>query len=162
ILAGIAAIASGLSVPFLVPWIVTCRPDMLALAFSLWGLVAVQGRSRFGDLLATAAFVGGIFSKHSFVSAPIAAIVSLLLGRKHQRALRIGAGLAVAVVGLAAACEWWSEGWFLKNVIFANKGPSFVDQPGTFLMCFCVQASFPLGLAVAGMLCKPQQSLLPL
>jgi hypothetical protein len=113
-------------------WAPLQRVDALALAFTLLGLaLATAGRL----YLAAAVFVLALFTKQTFVVAPLAVFLSLWPCRGHM--LRFGllfGGMCAIVVG---ALEWQSAGWFLWHTVRANTNEAdlstFAMLSGSFL-----------------------------
>src|SRR5205085_43907 len=113
-------------------WAPLHRVDPLALAFTLVGMALVtSGRSS----LAAVAFLLAIFTKQTFVVAPIAVCVALWPCRARLvRFLAIlGGGLVVAV----AMAQWLSQGWFLWHTVTGNSNEpdllTFSVLMGSFL-----------------------------
>jgi hypothetical protein len=144
IAASIAAGALGTSITYFFPWSITCRPDMLALALSLIGLVIIGSRARARDQMAVAAFTLSIMAKHSYVAAPLAVFALMCIERQVHRATRFALALFISLAFLILLIEWWSGGWFLDNVAGANAAPIVIIQPIRFAKYFVQGALVPI------------------
>ena len=146
------AVSTLFTVSFLHPWSTTCRPDTLALAFSLWGIAAALRRGRTGDWLAIVAFVCGILTKHSFVAAPLAMTLWMIAEHELRRAYAFVARLTICLLLAVMVCQWSSGGWFWFNIHGANVAPLVAYQPLLFLYYFFRWGWFPPALAVVSLL----------
>jgi hypothetical protein len=125
-------------------WASAHRVDPLALCFTLGGLaLASAGRVRFAGL----ALVLAVFTKHSFVAAPLAICIVLWPAR---RALLTFVGVfAVGVAFSLVLIVVLVDGWFFWHTIVANANPwdfeYFAAQFGAFLqfnaLPLCLAAS---------------------
>lgn len=109
-----------LAQPASAEWVGLHRVDSLALALTLGGLVAAQR----GRIVLAALLCGlSVLSKQTYLAAPLAISVWLLLdGRRRDTARFVVAfGLPLAVVGLAL--ELATGGNFLRHVVGANLNP---------------------------------------
>ena len=111
---GVAALF--LALPLVREWGTLLRVDLLGVALGLWGLCALRAGNlrRCGVLL-----VACLFVKPSLVAAPAAALLWLVL-RDRGAALRLGTGMLVGGLGLVAALQLASGGWFWLHVVQAN------------------------------------------
>jgi len=140
---------------FASPWLVTCRPDMMALALSLGGLLAVSQRCRYGDSVAIALFVVSALTKHSYISAPMAAIVCLCICREPVRAVKLASGIIAGIAVAIAICQWWTDGWMLSNIVGANVTPARLEQPFVFLGSFLTCSYVPIVIVSACIYLRP-------
>jgi hypothetical protein len=109
----------------LVGWGTTGQVDMLGLAFSLaafhqYARFEVEGRESL-DWAAGLA-VAGLFTKQTFLAAPAAIFVLLLLAvprRAARFAFLVGGVGGLTVLGV----NWLLDGRFLTNTVFANMNP---------------------------------------
>ena len=145
--AGAAWVGMGTTatISFLHPWDATCRPDTLALAFALLGVFQIRREHRSGQWFATMAFLGSMLAKHSFVAAPAAAVLWLVVQGRTTRAVSLAAGLTVGFLVAGGICQWLSGGWFWFNVFGANVAPLVFLQPLEFTAFF-----FSGGVGTAG------------
>jgi hypothetical protein len=148
--AAFVAAGSATTLAFLHDWCVTCRPDMLALALALAGLVEVQRDSWRGDALGTIAFLFSMLTKQSFLAAPAAAFIWLCLRHQFRRAIQIMLAIAAGVACTVVICEWCSNGWFLANVVIANVAPSVPNQLHMFCR-FLRDGWVPVCLLIGGL-----------
>lgn len=94
----IAAAGVALGPWFLQTWAPTARVDMLAIFFSLAGLLAFVRGQRLGVVFPL--FWLGFFTKQNALLAPAAALLSLLAANTASRFLRTAAGFVVPLVAL--------------------------------------------------------------
>jgi hypothetical protein len=118
------AAAGGLAVFAFLPvalWMPFARVDMLAIAFSLAGLLCAARApgSRVSLHAAVLFFVLAVFTKQTSVAAPAAAVLMLLITNRADGFRMIAAGLALGltVLGLAMLL---TEGRFLSHLITYN------------------------------------------
>jgi hypothetical protein len=149
-LAASIGVGCAASIDFLTPWAVTCRPDMLALALSLWALLYVQTADGRHDILAIAGLIAAASAKHSFVAAFAATMLWLGARGQWKRALKLGCAAGLGVGAVAAIAEWFSNGWFLANVVGANLAPASARRALALAELFVRGAFVPIALAVVG------------
>jgi hypothetical protein len=102
-------------------WMPLARVDMLAFAFTLWGLFAalhsLGAASR--TWLAAALFTAAVFTRQTTLAAPLAATLVLLLASPRDAIRLVLAGLALSL-GLLGALTWWTGGGFLTHIVGYN------------------------------------------
>ncbi|HZQ90989.1 MAG TPA: hypothetical protein VFA60_04285 [Terriglobales bacterium] len=91
-------------VPLVEDWSPVLRVDLLGLAFSVIGLAVfaehVGGGEKDRPLLAAPWFTLAIFTKYTFVAAPAACLLLLIVRRRWRLAARfVGIGMAIGAVG---------------------------------------------------------------
>ena len=118
------AAAGGLAIFAFLPvalWMPLARVDMLAIGFSLAGLLcAVRApASRVSLHAGVLFFVLAVYTKQTSVAAPVAAVLMLLITNRTDgfRMIAVGLALALAVLGLAMLL---TEGRFLSHLITYN------------------------------------------
>lgn len=136
--------------PPLNKWFVTCRPDMLALSFTLLGFVSLYARRKHRDLAAVAAFSAAMCSKHSYVAGPIAIVVYFVIRGDAMRAMKMISGMFLTVGAAALICRWVFGKWFFVNIVSGNVAPIVVSQPSVFFLEFVSIGAVPLLLVVFG------------
>lgn len=119
-----AAVSSALffSFPYVVHWGSLGRVDMLALAFSLWGIWAALRwpDSTAGLGLSVLLLGAAVFTRQSYLlAAPLAMVVHLAL-RDWRRALLFALALGALVLGVGGIFTWRTQGGFFFHVIVAN------------------------------------------
>lgn len=144
------AAAAWVTAPLLHRWATFYRVDIFALWWSALGIALVgraRGRPRW-LVPAGMAFVAGVFTKQSFVAAPLAA--TLYLGWRDRRAAAILAGTLAVVGGVVGLSLWWQAGnGLIESLLVANANPFSVE-----LMWGLQRAAFlrlvPVFLVLAG------------
>ncbi len=142
-----AAVAVGLflSFPFVVYWGSLGRVDMMALAFSLWGIWAAVLRpdSWKGLGLSLLLLIAAIYTRQSYLlAAPLAVILGLAV-RDRRRALLFAAGLAAAVLSLFGLLQWRTGGGFYFHTVVANANPLLIRR-AVESMVFTLYRAAPL------------------
>jgi hypothetical protein len=108
----------------LYPWSYTCRPDCLALFWTLAGLAFFLPQLSVRRALgASLLFLAAFASKQSYVIAPL--VGTIICWRCHQKktafvlmgSFCLGVGILILVMQLI------SHEWFLANVLVANLAP---------------------------------------
>ena len=153
----VAGIATGLfflSFPYVVKWSGYARIDLLALAFSLSGLLAVarQPLSRRRLIVGGVLLVAAIYTRQSYaLAAPLAAGVWLLAHNRRQ-----AIGLAILVGGLALGVflvlNRLTQGGFYFNIVTANVNEFGLDRLQWNLYRFWNAAAIPVCLGGASLL----------
>ncbi|MBI2861905.1 MAG: glycosyltransferase family 39 protein [Chloroflexi bacterium] len=133
-----AALAGGvlfLTFVNIVEWAAWYRMDTVGLFFTVLGLLVLAGeRSLSRVYMAALCFLVSLLIKQTFVAAPLAVGISLLLFDRRLLVHFLGA-LGVPLLAITAALQWWTGGWFLDNVVLANANPWYwmgVLQYGRF------------------------------
>jgi len=149
---GLLAGLGFLTIPILVPWGYTLRPDLLAMAFSVaalalaWRTVDGQDPSwgRLGFLVLL--LLGGLWSKQTAVSAPVAILAGWVLRRQWRAAGRFVLLLGAAGLGVTILTQLWTGGAFIHNAIW---GMQCGLRPGApyYLFLHFVQFGSPLLVA---------------
>ncbi len=118
------AAAGGLAIFAFLPvalWMPLARVDMLAIGFSLAGLLcaARAPASRVSLHAGVLFFVLAVYTKQTSAAAPVAAVIMLLITNRADgfRMIAVGLALAFAVLGLAMLL---TEGRFLSHLITYN------------------------------------------
>jgi hypothetical protein len=142
-----AVAAGGLWVgsTFVYQWAPLARVDMLGLALSLAAVLVVDPRpgegttgeasaQRFG--LAALLCCLALFTKQTFLAAPIAIVLFLAL-RRDARAIWLGAGVAGVVGGVTLALNAVTDGQYAQHVLFGNSvNPYRIDRTAEMLGLF--------------------------
>ncbi|PIO00523.1 hypothetical protein COT72_00405 [archaeon CG10_big_fil_rev_8_21_14_0_10_43_11] len=107
---------------FVMFWSAHNRVDMLALFFSVLGLFFISYKK---DALGAFAFLFSLYTKHTFIAAPLAVFVYLFLYERRRArvffTMLFGLGLALFV-----ALTLLSNGEFVKHVfLYTSFGSSF-------------------------------------
>lgn len=113
--------------PYIYHWAPLYRVDLPGLAFAALGVavVAAAGRSvprRWASYLAALLFVAALYSKHSYLAAPAAAFLYLMIQRRGD-ALRLLAASIALGGGLFLAIDWATAGAFRFALITTNANP---------------------------------------
>jgi hypothetical protein len=117
-----------LSLPQLIPWGVTARPDFPALAACIGALCLVGYRSRGIFLVAGSVLAAcGFLVRHNSVAAPVAIVVWLLLAKRVKDAALFCAVWAVVVFPVLAWFQVASHGMLLTNLSGAKFGAMSVS-----------------------------------
>ncbi|MCC6763643.1 MAG: hypothetical protein IT293_03190 [Deltaproteobacteria bacterium] len=90
------------------------RSDAMALAFSVWAVVAAaRARTRVGVIASAVLAALGVAAKQSFLAAGVACFIHVARHRPRDLGAFLGAGLAVGAVLGAAATAWFgTDFWF--------------------------------------------------
>jgi hypothetical protein len=129
--ASLVAGALFFSFPYVIFWGSLGRVDMLALAFSLWGIWAAIGwpNSLAGTGVSLLFLLAAIFTRQSYLlAAPLAVVVHLATGN-WRRALFFALALGISVLAIGGILCWRTEGGFFIHTIVANANtfmPSLV------------------------------------
>jgi len=116
-----------LGVPYVYHWMPQFRVDLPGLAFSLAGVYVVwRSRSRLAVLGAALLFVLGLYCKQSFLAAPAAAFLFLLLHDRRRALLLAGAMLLLGGVPFLAL-NIATHGAFWDSLVSANVNPFKLD-----------------------------------
>ncbi|MGQ9598503.1 MAG: glycosyltransferase family 39 protein [Anaerolineae bacterium] len=143
--AWVAALAFAGS-PYIYHWAPLFRVDLLGLALTLGGLYLVW-RSQESDrshLLwgAVFCFVGALYAKQSFLFAPAAALIYLLLRVNRRRALQLAGGIILLGGGLFLGGNLLTHGGFWEGLVVSNVNrflwPEFWKHLGDFFRTFAV------------------------
>ena len=130
-IASLVAGALFFSFPYVIFWGSLGRVDMLALAFSLWGIWAAirWPHSLAGTGVSLLLLLAAIFTRQSYLlAAPLAVIVHLATGNR-RRALFFALALGISVLTIGGILYWRTEGGFFFHTIIANANiyiPSLV------------------------------------
>ena len=113
-------------------WASLQRVDALALCFTLIGLALfVADRPS----LAAVLFLFALFTKQTYVVAPVAVAIALW-PRRHTLTRFAGIVLGGSVAGVLVA-EWLTNGWFLWHIVAANTNEpdlrTFAALMGSFM-----------------------------
>jgi hypothetical protein len=124
--AGLALLAPlfYLSLPILVPWAVTARPDFPALLLVFFALYLSSLRSTTTSSVAVAAALAavGFLVRHNAVSVPVSVVLWLVWSRKWKAACIFCATWAAVVVPVIATVQHSSHGLLLLNISGAKFG----------------------------------------
>ncbi len=141
-----ASALAWLGAPYVYHWAPQFRVDLPGLALSLAGLYLVWRVVGRGPIpartlfLAALLFVLGLYCKQSFVAAPAAAVLVLLLSRRYRQALLL-AGLILVLGGIPLlALNIATGGAFWNSLVTANVNRFHLDrllsQCGDFLRTY--------------------------
>ena len=111
------------SAPIFLRWALTCRPDLLALLFSILGIMAIYRSPNLGLWLALILFWLAVFTKHSYISAPVAVCLWLMIRKQYLRLVIFGGAFAVGGILLFYLGNSMTDGLMKKNMF------SVVDVP---------------------------------
>lgn len=135
------------------PWGVTTRPDMLAIALTIAGLLACM---RFSDKtliwVSAPLFVVAFLTKQTAVSAPVAIFLHLLIQRKWKDAVMFAACVAVPIAAILAIMHNSTSGLSTMNIIYGNMAPMQFQNFRVVAGPFFQVAALPMILAAAGAL----------
>lgn len=131
----IGAALAAATVWTLTPFAYTCRPDILAIAFTLAGLDwFLTHPDPKGAAVTAVLFLVGIFTKHVVISAWLALCLYLLWSRQWKSLAVLVGGLVAGALLVLQGCEWATGGLFGMNVIDANIAPLKGSQPLLFMI----------------------------
>lgn len=158
--AAAVAAAIGLGNASVAQWMPIARVDMLALAFSMWGLAlaATADGSLRRTAFAVICFTLAVFTKQTALAAPLAVVSVLLLADRRSGLAAIVLGITLGLIGLGVA-QWLTDGGFLRHIVGYNINRFTRDQLRT--MVSWVAGYMPLiavamlGLASAVAACWP-------
>jgi hypothetical protein len=127
------------TLPALSPWAYACRPDLLGLAFSLAGLTCFLARpTPRGRVLACGLFFLALFTKQTFIAAPLAVIASLLRRRAYRSAGQIIAILTLLTGSAFVLMDGMTAGRFFQNIVTANLTPMQWEWMRRFVLQYFV------------------------
>jgi hypothetical protein len=123
------AIAFGLlflTRPLIQDWLPRLRVDLIGLALALTGLYVFAKSGRWH--LSSVFFVAAVFSRVTFVAAPVACLLYAMLRRESEKAFRLAASCIVlgGLTFLLAQRE--THGWFGFNMFWLNAGQPYSWQ----------------------------------
>jgi hypothetical protein len=150
-LSAMVAALAWLGAPYVYDWAPQFRADLLGLAFSLSGVyVAWRGWGTRALYAAAPLFVLGLYCKQSFVAAPLATGLAVLLARRPRQALVL-AGLTLFLGGVPfVALSVATKGAFWESLVTANIDPFHWDRLAMQLRGFLLTYLPLLLLAVVG------------
>ena len=120
------AIISGLiflASPYVYFWGVLARVDFLGLFLSLFGIYLILEKQKSGVFLSIPVFVASIFTKQSFIVAPISAFIYLLFRKERKLALKFGSYLLIPSLALFSFLNCITENQFFYHVLLYNANP---------------------------------------
>lgn len=124
-----AGIASGLflSFPYVVYWGSLGRVDMLALAFSLWGIWAALRwpDSPAGLGLSLLLLAAAIFTRQSYLLAAPLAVTTYLALQNRSRAILFAVALGASVFAIGGALHYGTKGGIFLHTVVANTNTFF-------------------------------------
>jgi hypothetical protein len=128
-------------------WASLARVDVLALAFTLGGLLlATVGRK----FLAVPLFVLAILTKQTFFIAP--AVVFLALWPCRREMFRFAALMVFSLLVCIAIAEWLTGGWFLWHTVAANANETDLNTFAMLAGSFLQFNGLPVVAALASLL----------
>ena len=144
-----------LTLPNVQRWVVILRVDMIGVALSLAGIYLFVRSDRWH--WAAPFFIAALFTKWTFIAAPGACFLSLLVEGSKRKALHFAAVCGSAAALAFALLQWQSGGWFAFHTIEASTAHRFfldeavryvplelcVNLPLIALTAFAVQFSKP-------------------
>ncbi|WP_270937268.1 hypothetical protein, partial [Falsiroseomonas oryzae] len=133
-------------------WMPLARVDMLAYAFTLWGLVLVlrAPEAHWRAFAAAALFTAAMFTRQTTLAAPLAATLVLLLASPRDAARLVLGGLVLSLALLALA-TLLTGGGFLQHLIAYNINR--YDHRGFWMLYrFAVESVGPIALGFGGAL----------
>ncbi len=133
-------------------WMPLARVDMLAYAFTLWGLVLAlrAPESHWRAFAAAAMFTAAMFTRQTTFAAPLAATLVLLLASPRD-ATRLVLGGLVLSLALLSLATLLTGGGFLQHLVLHNINR--YDHRGFWtLYYFVVESVGPIGLGFGGAL----------
>ncbi len=127
IVPALVASLAWLGAPYVYRWMPQFRVDLPGLALSLAGVYVMwRSRSRYAILGAALLFVLGLYCKQSFLAAPAAAFVYLLIRDRRQALLLAGAMLLLGGVPFLVL-NITTHGAFWDSLVSANVNPFKLD-----------------------------------
>ena len=112
-----------LTMPAAQKWLPVLRVDMIGLTFSLIGIYFVLRFDRWS--LSLIPFVAAFFSKSTFVAAPAACFLYLLLTRGLNESLKYLASLVALIGGVFFIIQTNTGGWFWFDTVLSSQIHSF-------------------------------------
>ena len=159
----ILAPALYLSVPILIPWALTARPDFPSLLCSFLAMYLVARKESavaimIGALAASIAFL----IRHNAVAVPVTVVLWLLWSRRVRHAVLFCAVWGAAVGGIFALFQVWSHGLLLVNLSGAKFGRMAVTYGRDTILRLVVppghaMASILLAFGALGFVSNPLQ-----
>ncbi len=134
------------------PWGSTTRPDMLAITFTIAGLLICTRSSDKKLIFSAPLFVLAFLTKQTCVSAPAAVFLHLLLQRERKNALLFAAAVAGPVAGILAIMHTSTSGLSTMNIIYGNMAPMQFQNFRVVAGPFFQVAALPMILAAAAAL----------
>ena len=128
------------------------RADPLALGLTLVGLALVIAQR---PSLAALVFLAAVFSKQTFVAAPLATAVALWPCRASF--LRFAAIFCGGLIALVVAAQELTQGWFLWHTVTANSNQPDLQTFASLLGSFLQYNGLPV-LAAFGSFALPAPS----
>lgn len=116
--------------PFVITWGCLARIDMVALAFSLWGILAAfrWPNSRLGLGFSLLLFLAAIYTRQShMLSGPLAVFV-FLGAQSWRKAFLFATSLGIAVLSIGGFLNWLTDGGFVFHTITAMTDRFSVDR----------------------------------
>lgn len=143
-----AAAVSGalfLSFPYVIYWGSLGRVDMMALAFSLWGIWAALRwpDSPAGLGLSLILLLAAIFTRQSYLLAAPLAVAVHLANRNWRRALFFALALGAGVLILGGILNGQTGGGFLFHIVAANAN-AFLPSSVLFVWLHNLLLTAPL------------------
>ena len=112
-----------LSLPILIPWAVTARPDFPSLFLVFLALYIISVRSTTASIWLAAALAGlGFLVRHNAVSVPVAAVLWLLWSRRWKHAGLFCVVWATVVGPALLIVQRSTNGFLLLNISGAKFG----------------------------------------
>jgi len=109
-------------------WYIVRGIDIFAVFLALAAVTIVaeaEEDSRFTIVLAMGLFVVAFYSKQTTVF-PAAAAIAFVFFRNPKKALIMGAGFGLTVIGIFYLLEWFSGGWFYESAFLTTaKNPYY-------------------------------------
>ncbi len=94
------------------------RVDFIGFAFTLAGLYLFVSSRRW--VTSVPFFVAAFFCKFTFVSAPLACFIFMLLQKESQKAFKFAASTAILAGVFFLAVQEWTGGWFAFDTVAAS------------------------------------------
>lgn len=110
------------SFPYVIYWGSNGRVDMLALAFSLWGIWAALRwpDSSAGLGLSLLLLLAAVFTRQSYLLAAPLAVGTHLAVLNWRRALRFAFALGTSILLVGGILYWHTDGGFFFHTVIAN------------------------------------------
>jgi len=110
-----------LAVPLVRTWLPLLRVDLWGLLLTLLGLYQVAMGQR--PVFAALCFLAALFTKPTFVAAPLASLLYLALERRWAMARRLAATLLLGGLSALALLAALTHGWALFHMFLAFPDP---------------------------------------
>lgn len=132
--------------PVVITWSLTMKPDTLALALSLAGFCLFSRVHKWGPFFAAPLFVAAIYVKPTFIAAPAAVALTLLIRDRRALVLFVAEMTILGAIVLAILeLLVFRDQHFLLNFITFNAAPYSMDYFTRGLRSLHVSlAAFPL------------------